>query len=163
MFVFVFVFIGSSGSSVWRTWHSRLLSTTGDATKPRKKSFNCLSFFIYFIDTAAANWSSLYLFLIKQFFPFTLSHFRQEGSIKLSALQNACITFRHEATKTFDSNLTTMSCSAIQNCLSESIYCTYITCPGEFFLRQGTSPQYQYCYLDLVIWYCHYLSVQPIQ
>ena len=29
------------------------------------------------------------------------------------------------------------------------------------FARQGTSPQYQYCYLDLVIWYCHYLSVQP--
>ena len=27
--------------------------------------------------------------------------------------------------------------------------------------RQGTSSQYQYCYLDLVIWY--YLSAQPIQ
>ena len=32
--------------------------------------------------------------------------------------------------------------------------------------RQGTSSQYQYCYLDLVIWYfttIHYLSAQPIQ
>ena len=28
-------------------------------------------------------------------------------------------------------------------------------------VRQGTSSQYQYCYLDLVIWY--YLSAQPIQ
>ena len=28
------------------------------------------------------------------------------------------------------------------------------------YLRQGTSPQYQYCYLDFVIWY--YLSAQPI-
>ena len=27
--------------------------------------------------------------------------------------------------------------------------------------RQDTSSQYQYCYLDLVIWY--YLSAQPIQ
>ena len=28
-------------------------------------------------------------------------------------------------------------------------------------IRQGTSSQYQYCYLDQVIWY--YLSAQPIQ
>ena len=32
---------------------------------------------------------------------------------------------------------------------------------GLFQSRQGTSSQYQYCYLDLVIWYC--LSAQPIQ
>ena len=28
--------------------------------------------------------------------------------------------------------------------------------------RQGTSPQYQYYYLDFVIWYWYYLSAQPI-
>ena len=32
---------------------------------------------------------------------------------------------------------------------------------GLFQSRQGTSSQYQYCYLDFVIWYC--LSAQPIQ
>ena len=31
---------------------------------------------------------------------------------------------------------------------------------GSFLCRQGTSFQYQYCYLDLVIWY--YLAAQPI-
>ena len=38
-----------------------------------------------------------------------------------------------------------------------SIYCTFLSHLIEslmlVILRQGTSPQYQYCYLDLVIWY----------
>ena len=38
-----------------------------------------------------------------------------------------------------------------------SIYCTFLSHLIEslmlVILRQGTSPQYQYCYLDLVTWY----------
>ena len=39
--------------------------------------------------------------------------------------------------------------------------CCQLIVTRKVMVRQGTSSQYQYCYLDLVIWY--YLSAQPIQ
>ena len=56
-------------------------------------------------------------------------------------------------------NNQTISASPFSPGEGESKFCKLSNMiPKTCRTRKGTSPQYQWCYLDLVIWYCRYLS-----